>query len=162
MANGKQTLAMGVAMAKADEIVGLLQGIMYDLHTLREFAVNKKHFSLLAGGQCPSGGLNEFLFSGGFEASVPQGYVFTGQRLIATAPAGAKLQIFRDRVTPDNLLEVAANVQEYADGILGPMVVEGPANLIVVLSGTTAAGNCSIALSGELVEKVKQSPKAVR
>jgi hypothetical protein len=152
-ANGgiKSGLALGLAMEIQEQIDRRLGAIERETRLLREFFTNKKHFELSVGGNAESG--EETTFT----THVPTGHIFTGQRLVGSAPEGAKLQIYQHSVSPNNLIENAANFQEYADGILGPMVVVGMARIFFVITGTKKAGAVTIRLIGELVKVAPQS-----
>lgn len=153
----RQGLALGMAMQIQESIEAKLEKMEAELRSLREFTINRKHFELPVGGQA---GIGETRVE--FPEPLPQGFVFTAQRLVATAPEKSKLQIFRDSIVPRNLIEVAANVQEYADGILGPLVIEGGARLFAVISGAAVAGSFSVVLSGELLPITPKLPKETR
>lgn len=84
---------------------------------------------------------------------IPQGKIFIAKRYAIQAPKGSKLQLFANAVAPSNFLDVIANVQEFAEGINGDLVLYGPATLLAVFTNAEAAGQASISIFGELVER---------
>lgn len=145
----KNGMALGLALQVQEAIESRLNALLYEVRELKQFVTSdRKHFQRDGGGQIEQTALPTEV-----AVLLPQGAVFVAKRLVVVAPPKTKLQIFKNSVTPNNLLEVCANVQEYADGILGNLTVEGAARLIFVFSGSEAVGPFTFVLSGELIEK---------
>lgn len=104
------------------------------------------HHELVAAAPCGIG-RTEFAFPEeiGREAI----YIVRGLRVLG--PAGAKLALYLNNVTPASFIEVVTNVQEYSGEPPGTQVIQGPARIIAVITEATAAGLCMVKLAGDLV-----------
>lgn len=97
----------------------------------------------------PIGGTNLVQFS----EEVRAGMLYIIRAIRVQAPAGARLQLYQESVTPTNFREVVANVQEFSGEPPGTLVVRGPSRIIAVITNTTAEGLCAIRLEGDLVKR---------
>jgi hypothetical protein len=97
----------------------------------------------------PIGGTNEVPLS----EEVRAGMIFIIRAIRVQAPAGAKLQLFQDQVTPTNFREVITNVQEWSGEPPGTLVIRGQSRLRAIITGTTAEGLAVVRLEGDLVKR---------
>jgi hypothetical protein len=84
---------------------------------------------------------------------IPQGYKFLPEHISAMAPPKSKLQLFENRIDASTLLEVVANIQEYANFTAG-LIVEGPNVIVAVILTPETEGSVSIRVSGQLVQEI--------
>lgn len=133
-------------------ILDELRGIHAELKAMREFELGKRHFELLYGGEVTEVSPGVFSATEQPTEPIPQGYVFIPERIMAQAPEGSKLALFRNAVGISNFIEVVANIQEYAN-VTGGLIVEGPSTIIAQITGAKKAGAFAISVSGSLVRK---------
>jgi hypothetical protein len=105
--------------------------------------------TITAAGNVPIGGANQLPFP----EEIRAGMIFVIRAIRALAPAGAKLQLYQDNVTPTNFREVVTNVQEYSGEVPGELVIRGASRLIAMITGTSAEGLAVIRLEGDLVQR---------
>lgn len=142
----KKTLMTSIALKAATHAKSRLDEILAETRYTRQYITGKKHFVLPGIAQVAEG-TTQF----NFIERIPAGQTFIGRRLTAQAPEESQLEIYKHSVQPNNFLEVVTNIEVYANGIEGELIVEGPAVLIAVITKAKAAGNCSINLSGYLI-----------
>lgn len=151
------TGAARFAMEIATRIENTLALILTELREIRQTEQGRKHFEVDFGSSIDG------TVEGGKERTIhkrnviPQGFEFRPERVVATAPKGCKLRIFKHNTDPSNLIEVVANIQEYADMTAG-LTIEGTATLIAVVSGAEAEGPISVVMSGQLIVKRPNAP----
>lgn len=145
-----------VAMQMGIDALTFLKDIRDDIRLMRENEQGKRHFELVFAGEAVNGTAIVFKPSEG----IPQGFKFIPEHITATAPVAAKLQLYENRVDPGNLVEVVANIQEYANFTAG-LIIEGPTELIARISGHTATGQVTIRVSGQLTKKIPAANQQV-
>lgn len=143
---------MALALQHVSKVTQLLEETVNELKKARQFQEGRRHFELKIGGTVTNGVTLQL------EAeAIPQGFEFIPERIMAQAQSGCKLQLFENTTAINNFLEVVTNIQEYSNSVFG-LIVEGPSNLIAVISGATASGPVSITISGQLVPKTPLAP----
>lgn len=140
--------AGALALNHAISISAELRAIHKELQIAREMRFGLFHFEMLFGGVATGAELSIL----GTEP-IPQGYVFIPEHIAAKAPEGAQLELFENSNTPTNFLEVITNIQTFANQV-GGLIIEGPTNLLAVVTKMKASGNVTISVSGLLVPKV--------
>lgn len=142
-----------VAMEHSLKIQDLLKSVLRELQLAREMQFGLFHYELLFGGEAT--GAEKQLQA---TEPIPPGYVFIPQHIAAKAPEGAQLELFENNVTPSNFIEVITNVQTFAN-MIGGLILEGPTNVIAVLTKMKATGAISISISGLLVPSHIAAPE---
>lgn len=145
---GKIGVSMGLQLAR--ELMERVEHMGAELTVIRRYITARRHFTLPFGGQCEVG---ESRFN---TEAIAAGQVFVARRLMVQGPEGAKLQLYVNSVTGPNFREVVTNVQEYANDIPGDIIVEGPAQIIAVVTGVTKAGSIAGTISGYLLPKLSR------
>jgi hypothetical protein len=145
----QKSLMTGMALKASQHHKARMDELVAEVRYVRQYITGKKHFVLpgIAQVKIKAEGNTQF----NFIERIPNGQTFIGTRLTAQAPEECQLELYKNSVSPDNFLEVVANIQVYANSIPGDMIVEGPAEIIAVVSKAKVAGNCSINLSGFLI-----------
>lgn len=141
-----KTAMMSLALRAASHTKGRLDEILKEVRFTRQYITGRKHYVLPIIGTAKAGTTT-------LEAveAIPQGQTFIGRRLTAQAPEESQLEIYKNNISPDNFLEVVANIQVYANSIPGDLIVEGPAVILARITKAKAEGGCSINLSGFLI-----------
>jgi hypothetical protein len=145
----KKTVMASIALKAAAHAKSRLDEILAEVRYTRQYVTGRKHYVLPAVAQVKAKAEGNTTFN--FIERIPMGQTFIGRRLMAQAPPECQLELYKNSVSPDNFLEVVTNIQVFAGGIEGDMIVEGPAEIIAVVSNAKEAGNCSITLSGYLI-----------
>ena len=143
----KKTVMTSIALRAAAHAKTHLEQILAEVRYTRQFVTGRKHYSLPMTGQM--GSSKEVQFNG--IERIPAGFTFIVRRLTAQAPAGCQLELYKNSVSSDNFWEVVANIQVYANSVPGQAIIEGPAEIVAVVTKATAEGSVSITLSGYLV-----------
>jgi hypothetical protein len=138
-----------MALDHALDILNVLKDIRQELRWLREQEQGKRHFELLYGGTAKAGTTLVLQPT----EPIPQGYKFLPEHISAMAPPKSKLQLFENRIDASTLLEVVANIQEYANFTAG-LIVEGPNVIVAVILTPETEGSVSIRVSGQLVQEI--------
>ncbi len=145
----QKSLMTGIALKSAQHHKARMDELVAEARYIRQYVTGKKHFVLPGVAQVKAKAEGNTQFN--FVERIPAGQTFIGRRLTAQGPKGSQLELYKNSASPDNFLEVVANIQVYANSIPGDMIVEGPAEIIAVVSEAEVAGNCSINLSGFLI-----------
>jgi|HubBroStandDraft_4_1064222.scaffolds.fasta_scaffold09567_6 hypothetical protein len=144
-----KTAMMSLALRAASHAKDRLDEILKEVRFTRQYITGRKHYVLPIVGTAKTTKTEIKAIE-----EVPQGQTFIGRRLTAQGPEEAQLELYKNNVSPDNFLEVVANIQVYANNCPGDLIVEGPATIIAVVTKAKAEGNVSINLSGYLIPTV--------
>lgn len=142
----KKSIGTTIALKAAAHAKDRLNEITDEIRFIRQYVTGRKHYVLPGIAQVET---ETTTFN--FLERIPAGQTFIGKRLTAQAPEESLLELYKNSVAPDNFIEVVTNIQVYANNIPGDMIIEGPAEIIAVVSKAKVAGNCSINLSGYLI-----------
>lgn len=144
---GQASLA-AAAMQHVLNVETLLREILHETRRSREGDQARFHFEVPFAGNIAEGTSTTIRHT----TAIAEGFYFRLERVMAIAPEGSKLQVFKHNTDPSNLIEVVANIQEYTDLSAG-LTVEGPAELKCVVTGAKKEGPVFIVLSGQLFFK---------
>jgi hypothetical protein len=143
--------AMQQQAERAQGIAELAPPGLLEDPTLRLYRLQSGQYrhAVTAAGNVPIGGENQLAFP----EEVHAGEIFIIRGIRALAPAGARLLLYQDAVTPTNFREVITSVQQFSGEPPGTLVIRGPSRLIAVITNTTAEGLAMVRLEGDLVKR---------